>query len=435
MRNWARGANSLDSLNASNYSVPMRRMLLMAIGVWAVASAQAGRDWPQFRGPLGNGHSDAKGIPLKFDDSTNVKWKTKVTGQGWSSPVIYKDQVWMQTSLDGGRSLRVLCYDKHTGQKIHGLEVFYVPQPAKINKANSHASPTPVVEEGRCYVFFGMYGVAAIDTKTGKILWKNTSLKHDHDDNGAGSSPIIYRDKLILNCDGTELRYVAAVYKQTGKLAWRANRSNDMSDINFHLRKAYHTPEIIKVDGRDQLVSMGAQRVNGYDPNTGEELWYVDIPGFSNVPRPVYGHGLVYLATGYMKPQMWAIDPRGQGNITSSGVKWRVIRQAPAKPSPILVDDIFYMVSDGGILTALEAKTGKEIYQERLRGKFSASPVYVGGHIYFSDETGKVSVVKPGREFNVVAQNKFPAGFMASPAFSENAMYLRTKTHLYRIEK
>ena len=341
----------------------------------------------------------------------------------------------MQTSLDNGRSLRVLCVDKNSGKKIHGLEVFYVPEPEGINKANSHASPTPVLEEGRCYVFFGMYGVAAIDTKTGKILWKNRSLKHDHDKNGAGSSPIIYRDKLILNCDGTELRYVAALNKNTGKLAWRTNRSNDMSDQNFHLRKAYQTPEIIKVDGRDQLVSVGAQRVNGYDPNNGKELWYVDIPGFSNVPRPVYGHGLVYIATGYMKPQMWAIDPRGKGDLTADGVKWRVIRQAPAKPSPILVGDIFYMVSDGGILTALEAKTGKEIYQERLRGKFSASPVYVGGYLYFSGEVGKVTVVKPGREFKVVAENLMPDGLMASPAFSGKAMYLRTKTHLYRIEK
>jgi len=413
----------------------MRRIILLALGVLTMATARAGRDWPQFRGPLGNGHSDAVGIPVKFDDSAHVKWKTRVEGQGWSSPVIYKDQIWMQNSLDDGRSLRALCYDKNTGKKLYDIEVFYVPEPAKINKANSHASPTPALEEGRCYVFFGMYGVAAIDTNTGRIVWKNRSLKHDHDENGAGSSPILYKDKLILNCDGTELRYVAALYKKNGKLAWRANRSNDMSDINFHLRKAYHTPEIIRVDGRDQLVSMGAQRVSGFDPDTGKELWYVDIPGFSNVPRPVYGHGLVFIATGYMKPQMWAIDPRGRGDLTDTGVKWRVIRQAPAKPSPILVGDILYMVSDGGILTALEARTGKEIYQERLRGKFSASPVYADGRLYFADESGVISVVQPGRQFKVLARNQFPSGFMASPAFSGNAMYLRSKTHLYRIEK
>ncbi|MGB0579365.1 MAG: PQQ-binding-like beta-propeller repeat protein [Limisphaerales bacterium] len=413
----------------------MRVNTILLSGILLAATAQAEVNWSQFRGPNGDGHAQAKDIPLKFGENQNVKWKTRISGQGWSSPVIHGDHVWMQTALDSGRSLRVVCVDKNSGKKIHGLEVFYVPEPEKINKKNSHASPTPVLENGRCYVFFGMYGVAAIDTKSGKILWKNQSLKHDHDQNGAGSSPIIYKDLLILNCDGTDLRYVAAVNKKTGKLVWRTNRSNDMSEINFHLRKAYNTPEIIKVNGKDQLVSVGAQRVNAYDPNTGKEIWYVDIPGFSNVPRPVYGHGLVYIATGYMKPQMWAIDPTGKGNVTSSHVKWRVIRQAPAKPSPILVDDIFYMVSDGGILTALEPKTGKEIYQERLRGKYSASPVYVDGHIYFCGEEGAVKVLKPGREFKIVAESNLPGGFMASPAFSDNAMYLRSKTHLYRIQK
>ncbi len=405
------------------------------VGLLVANAAYAGRDWPQFRGPAGDGHSDCTGIPLEFGDSKNVKWKKRITGQGWSSPVIYGDQIWMQTSLDSGRSLRAVCIDKNTGKRVHMVEVFYVSQPEDIHKFNSHASPTPVLEEGRCYVFFGMYGVAAIDTQTGKILWKNESLEHDHDKNGPGSSPIIYKDKLILNCDGTDLRYVAALDKNTGRLAWRMNRSNDMTDINFHLRKAYQTPHVIQVDGKDQLVSVGAQRVNSLDPNTGKELWYVDIPGFSNVPRVVYGHGLAYIATGYMKPQLWAIDPRGKGDITDSHVKWKVIRQAPAKPSPILIGDILYMVSDSGIFTAMEPKTGKEIYQERLRGKFSASPVYVGGHIYLCDQDGKVSLVKPGREFKVVAQNEFPEGFMASPAFSGQAMYLRSKTHLYRIEK
>jgi outer membrane protein assembly factor BamB len=392
-------------------------------------------NWPQFRGPSGDGHAQDAKIPTVWSETKNVTWKKRITGQGWSSPVVLGDQIWMQTSLDDGRSLRVLCIDKNTGKRVHMKEVFYVSEPEAINKLNSHASPTPALEPGRCYVFFGMYGVAAIDTKSGEILWKNTSLKHDHDKNGPGSSPILYGDKLILNCDGTELRYVAALNKNTGKLAWRANRSNDMSDINFHLRKAYQTPHIIHVNGSDQLISVGAQRISSYDPNTGRELWYTDIPGFSNVPRAVFGHGLIFTATGYGKPQMWAIDPTGTGDVTESHVKWKVIRQAPAKPSPILVGDVLYMISDAGILTAMNAQTGDEIFQERLGGSYSASPILANGHLYFCDQKGTVTVVKPGKEFNVVARNKMADGFMSSPAISGNALFLRSKTHLYRIEE
>ncbi|MBG86539.1 MAG: hypothetical protein CMO80_06525 [Verrucomicrobiales bacterium] len=399
-----------------------------------VTSLIAESNWPQFRGPSGDGHSQATKLPIKWGDTENVTWKKRITGKGWSSPVIYGNQIWMQTALDSGRSLRVVCIDKTSGKRLHMIEVFHVSQPEKINKMNSHASPTPVLEEGRCYVFFGMYGAAAIDTKTGRILWKNETLKHDHDQNGAGSSPILYKDKIILNCDGTELRYVAALHKKNGKLAWRTKRSNDMSKINFHLRKAYQTPHVIQVNGKDQLISMGAQRINAYDPNDGKELWYVDIPGFSNVPRVVYGHDLVFFATGYMKPQMWAVDPTGSGNVTKTHVKWRIIRQAPAKPSPILVGDTLYMVSDGGILTAIEAKTGTEIYQERLGGKYSASPILAGGNLYYCDQNGTVTVVKPGREFKIVSKNKMAGGFMASPAVSGNTLFLRSETHLYRIE-
>ena len=413
----------------------MRIAVVFASLTTFVSAVGAVENWPQFRGPLGDGHVIDSKPPLRWSDTSNVAWKAKLPGKGWSSPVIHGDQIWMQTALDEGRSLRAICIDRRTGKVVHNREVFYVSDPAPIHKLNSHASPTPVLEGTRCYVFFGMYGAAAINTKSGKVVWKNDSLKHDHDENGPGSSPILYKDLLILTCDGTELRYLAALHKDTGKLAWRSPRSNDMSEINFHLRKAYHTPQVITVDGRDQLISIGAQRAGAYDPSTGKELWYVDIPGFSNVPRPVYGHGLVYIATGFMKPQLWAVDPRGRGNVTDTHVKWKVIKQAPAKPSPILVGEQLYMVSDGGILTALDARTGEEIYQERLRGTYSASPILANGLLYFSDQDGRTVIVKPGRKLQIVAENQLPEGLMASPAVAGDALYLRTKTHLYRIEE
>ena len=405
--------------------------------VLAAAAAFAGDDWPQFRGPLGNGHSDATGLALTWSDTQNVKWKTAVPGEGWSSPVILGNQVWMQTALDNGKSLRAVCVDKTDGKLLHSTEIFYVEAPEEKHALNSHASPTPVLEAGRVYVFFGMYGAACLDTATGQVLWKNSTLKHDHDKNGPGSSPLLYGDLLILTCDGTEQQFLAALDKQTGELKWRTVRSNakELAAKNFHLRKAYHTPEIIKVGGRDQLVSMGAFRVSGLEPLSGREIWAVDVPGFSNVPRPVYGEGLLFVATGFMKPELWAIRPDGVGVVTKTHVAWKVSKQAPAKPSPILVNGRLYVISDGGILTCLDAKSGKEVWSERLEGEYSASPIYADGHLFFCSQFGVTTVVKPGDKLEKVATNTLPDGLMSSPAVSGKALFLRTKTHLYRIEK
>ena len=405
--------------------------------VLAATAALAGDDWPQFRGPLGNGHSDATGLALTWSDTQNVKWKTAVPGEGWSSPVILGNQVWMQTALDHGKSLRAVCVDKTDGKLLHSTEIFYVEAPDEKHALNSHASPTPVVEAGRVYVFFGMYGAACLDTATGKVLWKNSTLKHDHDKNGPGSSPLLYGDLLILTCDGTEQQFLAALDKQTGELKWKTIRSNakELAAKNFHLRKAYHTPEIINVGGRDQLVSMGAFRVSGLEPKSGREIWAVDVPGFSNVPRPVYGEGLLFLATGFMKPELWAIRPDGQGNVTKTHVAWKMSKQAPAKPSPIFVNGRLYVISDGGILTCLNGKTGESRWSERLAGEYSASPIYADGHLFFCNQLGVTTVVKPGDKLEKVATNILPDGLMSSPAVSGKALFLRTKTHLYRIEK
>jgi outer membrane protein assembly factor BamB len=389
--------------------------------------------WPQFRGPKGDGHSDAQSLALTWSEREHVKWKTPIPGEGWSSPVIEGNQIWMQTALDDGRSLRAICVDRNSGELVHDVEVFHVDSPAPKHNFNSHASPTPVVENGRVYISYGMYGMACVDAATGKTIWTNHELKHDHDKNGPGSSPILYRDLFILNCDGTELRYVAALNKLTGKLAWRTDRSNHINKTAEH-KKAYHTPLIVSVDGKDQLISMGAYRVSGYQPLTGKEIWWVDIPGFSNVPRPVFGNGLVYISTGFGKPELWAIRPHGYGDVTKTHVAWKVTRQAPAKPSPLLIDNQFFMISDNGIATCLDARSGREIWSERVGGEYSASPVYAAGRIYLFSQQGQTLVLKPDTKPTIVATNTLENGFMASPAIAGKAFFLRTKKDLYRIE-
>ena len=393
----------------------------------------ASDSWPQFRGPTGEGTSDATDLPLTWSETNHIQWKTLIPGEGWSSPVIQGDQIWMQTALDEGKSLRAICVDRNSGKIRQDVEIFYISSPERKHAFNSFASPTPVIENDRVYISYGMYGIACVQGSTAKILWQNTELKHDHDKNGPGSSPILYKDLLILNCDGTEERFVAAIHKQTGKTAWRSNRSNIINKAG-EFKKAYQTPLVISVNGRDQLVSMGAYRVSGYEAGTGKEIWWVDIPGFSNVPRPVFANGLVYISTGFGKPELWAIRPDGYGDVTKTHVAWKALRQVPAKPSPLAVGEHLYMLADNGIISCLDGKTGREIWSERIPGAYSASPLFANGRIYCFNEQGQTVVLRSGPKPEIIATNTLASGFMSSPAVSGNALFLRTKQHLYRIE-
>lgn len=402
--------------------------LLCAAPVFAAGS------WTQFRGPTGDGHSSETGLPLRWSESENVRWKTAIPGEGWSSPVVLNGRVWMTAALDGGKSLRAVCVAQDTGKILHNLEVLKVEAPRPKHDLNSYASPTPVVEPGRVIVSFGTYGMVCLDDTTGQVLWKNTSLTHDDGGNGPGSSPIIYGDLVIQHFDGIDIRYVAALDKKTGRQVWRTDRSKAITG-SPEIRKAYSVPAIVQVDGRDQLISMGAYRVSSYDPLTGREIWWVDIPGFSNVTRPVVAHGLIYLATGFMKPELWAIRPGGTGDRTEANVVWRAKKQAPNKPHPVVVGERLFMVSDNGVATCLNALTGEEVWQERLGGEYSASPVVVDGRIYFFSQQGTVSVLAPEDKFRVLARSEVGGGYMASPAIVDKAFYLRSKTHLYRVEQ
>ncbi len=409
----------------------MNRMLILLL---FASSLVAGENWPEFRGPSQQGHSDSTGLPVKWSESENVRFKTAIQGEGWSSPVVWGEQVWMTTATENGRSLRAVCVDRDGGRMVHDVEIFRVEQPERKNPFNSYASPTPVLEKGRVYVSFGTNGNACLDAESGRVLWRNRDLRLDHKE-GPGSSPILYGNFFILHCDGMDVQYVAALDKHTGRLAWKTPRSYHFGMLSEDLRKAYSTPLIIRLNGKDQMISIGARRVSSYDPATGKEIWWCDIPGYSNAPRPVYAHGLVFVSTGFDSAQLWAIRPDGKGDVTKSHVAWKVTQGVPLKPSVLLVGEEIYMVSDNGIARCLDAKSGSLIWQGRIGTAYSASPSYADGLIYFCSEKGKTTVIKPGKELAIVAENSLDGRILASPAVAGKALFIRTDTHLYRIQK
>ena len=267
----------------------------------------------------------------------------------------------------------------------------------------------------------------------GAPIWTNTELKLDHME-GPGSSPIVWQNLLIVHCDGRDVQYIVALDKETGKIVWRTDRTGDKSARDDE-NKAFATPLVIEVGGKPLLISPAARRVFAYDPATGQERWVVQYaPGFSNVPRPIFGHGLVFVCTGYYKPELWAIRPDGAGDVTGSHVAWKAAQNAPANPSPLLVGDEIYMMSDAGVVTCLDAKTGSQHWRKRVGDNHSASPLLADGKIYFWSEGGETAVITPGTSYQELARNRLDGGFMATPAAVGSALFVRTRTHLYRIE-
>ena len=401
-----------------------------AIVALAGAAAHAA-DWPQFRGPTGQGHAPDETVPLEWSETENVTWKTPVPGLGWSSPVVAGGRLWLTTALidpAAGSSLRLLAFDAETGSPALDVEVFDSSEIYALNPKNSLASPTPVLDPDgeRVYVHFGATGTAGVST-AGEILWR-TRFPYISQ-HGNGGSPILHDGKLIVSIDGYDTAYLVAVDARTGEERWRSVRPDPVS-------QAYSTPIVVRVAGREQIVNVSAFRTSGHDPASGREIWWVGYPrGFSNVPRPVFGHGLVYLSTGFQQPTLLAVRADGAGDVTRSHVTWRLRRGAPLTPSPILVGDELYIVNDFGIATCVDALTGDIHWQERLGGNHSASPVFAGGRIYFQNERGVTTVLAPGTEFDVLARNRLDGSTLASMAVSDGALFFRTDTHLYRIEE
>lgn len=391
-----------------------------------MAPARA-EDWPQFRGPTGQGISTETNLPLEWSETRNVAWKVPVTGLGWSSPAISGNRVWLTTALEKQYpvSLRAMAFDVADGRQVVDVEVFTVEPNPLLNTKNSYSSPTPIVEGDRVYVHFGPYGTAALST-SGQILWK-TKLPHDPE-HGNGGSPVLYDDLLIVNCDGLDTAYIAALDKKTGEIRWKTARR----DPSGH---AYSTPLIVREAGSVQLVSVGAFRAASYAPATGQEIWRLDYgEGYSNVPRPVYANGLVYITTGLQRPSLLAIRTGGSGDVTATHIAWRTERSVPVTSSPLLAGEELYFVNDLGIGTCLDAKTGETRWQERIGGNFSASPVLAAGRIYLMNEAGVTTVIAPGREFRKLAVNTLEDNWtQASMGISNGSFFIRSADYLYRI--
>lgn len=394
-------------------------------------------DWYQFRGPTGQGHAESKNLPTEWDPKTNVTWRVELPGKGWSSPAIAAGRVYLTSAVPTAttppdHSLRTICLDVKTGTVIWDVEVFHQDGKSapKIHPKNGHASPTAVIEGDKVYVHFGHMGTACLNAKDGSKVWANTSLKYTPV-HGNGGSPVIVGDRVIFAIDGIEMQAMIGLDKATGQVAWKTAR-------NASPKKAFSfcTPLPITVNGQVQVVCPGSEVLMACDPQSGRELWRVTYDsGYSIVPRPVFGHGLVYFSTGYDNPVLYAVKPDGRGDVTATHVAWTVKKGVPRNASPLLVGDALYLVTDGGLLSCLDAKTGAERWNENLGGAYSASPIYANGLIYLLAEDGTATVFRPGAGYEPVAKNKLNEKTLASYAVDGDALFVRSEKALYRIEK
>jgi outer membrane protein assembly factor BamB len=403
------------------------KLLLPAL-LAATFTASAATDWPQFRGSEGNGHSPAKNLPLTWDATKNVAWKTELPGKGWSSPALHKGRLYLTTAEEVGSelSLRALCHDAATGKPLWATEVILTP-PVKHHSKNSQASPTAIVDGDRVYVHFGHYGTACLDL-AGKVVWKQSELKYSPV-HGNGGSPILVGNALIFSCDGGSDPFVVALDKASGKVLWKVKRETT-AKRNF----SFSTPTLITVKGQQQLITPGSGVVCALDPKTGAELWRCRYgEGYSVIPKPVFGHGMIFVSSGYDKPVLHAIRADGKGDVTDTHIAWKLEKGAPHTPSPLLVGNELYVVSDAGIASCLDAKTGQVHWSERVGGNYSASPLLADGKIYLQNETGTGVVLKPGKTFEKLAENALGEKTLASYAVTDGALFIRTEKHLYRI--
>lgn len=431
-------------------------LLIFASVYWLppVAISRAADSWPEWRGPNGQGTSTAVDVPTEWSESKNVAWRTELSGRGWSTPVVADGRIWVTTAIDKPNSkedadrrretatnsqpmifsesvsLLVIEFDLVTGKQLRAIEVMNRKLPQPIHVDNSYATPTPIIEDGRLYCHYGPNGCAAVDTRSGKVLWSNRDIEVQHE-NGAGSSPVLWNDLLFIHCDGIDQQFIVAIDKDTGEIAWKTRRSGELNS-NVQLQKSYATPLVIEAGGRAELISPAADWVYGYEPETGRELWRVKYGalGFSNSARPVFGHNMLYLCTGFMKAQLLAIHHDGSDQPS---ISWKHTKQIPNVACPVLVGDELYFASDNGVATCLDAKSGDVHWTKRIGKRFWASPVYADGHIYFFDRAGTTTVVAASTDFRHIADNELDESIYASAAIVDGRIVLRTDKALYAI--
>ncbi|MEK6237924.1 MAG: PQQ-binding-like beta-propeller repeat protein [Planctomycetales bacterium] len=418
---------------------PAAKLVVLLVGAACLTPATrllAEEHWNQYLGPTGNGHSSAKGLPLEWNEKSNIRWKVPIRGKGWSSPTVWGNRAWLTTATEDGTKMYVLCIDCKTGKTLHDLLVLENEKPEFCHKFNSYASPTPFVEQGRVYAHFGKYGTMCLDAVTGKKIWERRDFKCDHY-RGPGASPIIHGDLLFVAFDGFDVQYVVALDKATGKTVWKKQREIDYGDNqnNGDRKKAYGTALIVDVGGKPLLISPSAGATIAYNPSDGREIWRCNHGGWNASLRPVHYKGSVFLNTHSGGLGTLSLRCDGRGDVTKTHVGWTLDKGGRQLPNPLLIGDLLYLVDSLGVATCLEAATGKVVWKERLGGNFVASPIYADGRIYAFNREGAAHVFAPGREFRRLAENKLSEGCMATPAVVGDSLIARTITHLYCIGK
>ena len=415
----------------------MRICALILAVLICMGAAHAEGNWPAWRGPTADGRSDATGLPLRWSETENIAWKTGIHDLGYSTPVVWGDQIWLTTAKEDGTALYAVCIDLNSGAVIRDIEVFRPETPQRINPLNSYATPSACIEAGRVYVHYGTFGTACIDTASGEVLWRRSDLNCDHMQ-GPASSPVLFEDLVIITLEGVDTQFMAALNKTTGETVWLYNRPADIytPDIKPVFRKSFQTPAIVEVNGAPQLVSNGALLVTGHEPRTGKEIWRVRYGVDSTISSIVHGHGLLFVTTGGHpgESELLAIREGGAGDVIDSHVAWKMAKDTPFQTSPVLAGDLLYTVTDEGVLNCLDAITGTPVWSERLKGKYGASLLANADRIYLSNTKGVTTVFAPERQYRELAVNQLDGELWTSPAVAGKALLLRTKTHLYKIE-
>ena len=405
----------------------------LAITPWVQAE-----DWPWFRGPSRQGVSTETGLPLQWSASSNILWKVEVPGESWSSPIVHGDKVFVSTALDGGVKCHVIGYDKKSGKEIWNTHVFD-QVPLRKEGKNSYATPTPATDGKLVYAVFGDGSIVALDSD-GKVKWTWREFKF-YSQHGLGASPLLHDDLLIMPFDhsstgenkrvGWQLpwdkSFLIALDKNTGKQKWKTMRGQS--------RIAHVTPNVMKHDGKTILVSGAGDVIQGYDIQTGERLWNVYSQGEGVVPSIVVGEALIYSVSGYEKPTIRAVKPGGKGDVTETHIAWEQKKGVPALPSMIYKKPHLFAITEGGVATCMEAATGNIIWQERIGGNHSASPILAENRIYFTSEEGETTAIEAGSEFKILGRSKLNEKTQASPAVSDKTIFIRTAKNLYAIGK
>lgn len=387
-------------------------------------SATKAENWPGWRGPSRTGVTSDTGVPDEWSASDNVLWKTPLEGLGTSNPVVWDDRVFLTASLgrDQGE-LHVLCIDRDTGKTLWKQKLWGTA-PTLFYTVSGMASPSPVTDGTHLFAFFGTGDVFCFDLD-GQMIWQR-SLADEYGpfENrfGASSSPLVFEDTVILQCDHYGESYVIALEKETGANRWKADRAGNWL--------SWSSPQLIQAGETQELIVSGSERLDGYDPKTGDHLWTVRGQARECVPTPVVGDGFLISVSG-PNGTHFAVKPGGRGDVTESHVLWKNERGTSFVPSAILVGQRYYVADDKGVATCFDAEAGKLLWRKRLEGRFTASPVSAEGKVYFTSESGQTMVIDAAKEdYDELARNELGESVYASPAISQGRLYFRTPQHL-----